>query len=179
MPIDLSEINAGLPVPKVPDGLESVSGGIWGKDTGGLPRSSAAPEAEADPPAPITSRSVVKRDLPLAFTHCLSTYRQRSELVYITADSKTWEEHATPYNLRIKGGAGVIVFAKSIAHVQEAVKCAFAHKVPVQARSGGHSYGAFSSAIEGGMVIDLRDLDEVKYDDNSKVAIVEGGTRLG
>jgi FAD/FMN-containing dehydrogenase len=75
----------------------------------------------------------------------------------------------------------VIVIAKSTNDVADAVLCAYQSDVIVQARAGGHSYAAYSSgdARKGVMVIDLRLLDKVKYAEGSKVAIVEGGIRLG
>ena len=162
--------------------LESVSGAFWGVYTGGSPSNQTGGKAEVATSFSTTSRPVSKRTVYLpALTHCLATYRKQSNLEYITPtyNRNTWKEYATPYNLRIKAGADIIVLARTINHVQEAVKCALEHKTPVQARAGGHSFGGYSSATQGGMVVDLRYLGDVRYEESSGVAIVEGGIRIG
>ncbi|MBB2940970.1 FAD/FMN-containing dehydrogenase [Actinoplanes lutulentus] len=64
------------------------------------------------------------------------------------------------------------------ADVAEVVRFARAARVAVVTRGGGHSYvGASTTA--GGVVLDLRGIQDVRYDWGSGTAAVGGGARLG
>jgi FAD/FMN-containing dehydrogenase len=49
--------------------------------------------------------------------------------------------------------------------------------VPVVARGGGHSYAGTS--VNRGLVLDLRNLDEVRVDPSSRLVTIGGGTQTG
>ncbi|KZW02826.1 FAD-binding domain-containing protein [Exidia glandulosa HHB12029] len=64
--------------------------------------------------------------------------------------------------------------------VAKAVKVAAKHGVPVQARSGGHSFGNYASGGQNGaLVIHLAKLSKVEYDAHTKRATIGGGALLG
>lgn len=153
--------------------LESVSGGLWGKDTGnGTSAVSTKPKASTSK----TFSSISKRTVPKSFTACLKSYK----VEYLDSKSKDYNQYSSPYNQRIKNKADVIVVARDIKDIADSVYCASKSDVTVQARAGGHSYASYSSGnSKGGLVIDLRYLDSVKYSSKSNTAIVEGGIRLG
>ena len=65
-------------------------------------------------------------------------------------------------------------------HISDAVVCAGASNVKVQAKSGGHSYASYSSGGQSGsMVIDLETSFQGVTVGANGVARVEGGVRLG
>jgi hypothetical protein len=138
--------------------LESVSGGFWGKDTGKTPTGKV--EVPAKPKTPTAPPpALLKRGVPKTLTPCLDRYK----IGYVISKDKIYKQYATPYNQRNKVLADVIVIARDIQNVADAVFCAQRSDVITQARSGGHSYAAFSSgdALKGGMVIDPTVLGQV------------------
>jgi hypothetical protein len=54
-----------------------------------------------------------------------------------------------------------VVRASSAADVAATIKWAAYYGVPIRARSGGHSYGGFST-VQNGVVVDLRSLNAIK-----------------
>lgn len=66
------------------------------------------------------------------------------------------------YNLAIQHNASAIVYASSSTDVSEAVKCAAKFKIPVVARSGGHSYASFSSSPNG-LIVDVTSLKNFSF----------------
>ncbi|KAH7349147.1 hypothetical protein BKA66DRAFT_600407 [Pyrenochaeta sp. MPI-SDFR-AT-0127] len=143
--------------------LESVSGGLWNPNV-----------TEVEKPEPITA--LVKRAPSPEIIKCL----KKASVKYYTASHKSWSKYATPYNLRVKVNPDVIVKASDTKSIQNSIICASTHKMKVQARAGGHSYAAFSSGTkDGGMVIDLRDLNTFVHERRNRVIVVGAGTRLG
>ena len=69
---------------------------------------------------------------------------------------------------------GVIVRVKSSADVQKAVSAAAQNGVDLAIRSGGHSAAGHSST-EGGIVIDLRDMNAIEIDEASRTAWAQTG----
>jgi FAD/FMN-containing dehydrogenase len=69
-----------------------------------------------------------------------------------------------------------VLQATSAEHVRQAVLWAQRNGVPIAARSGGHSYGGYST-VAGGLVVDLRRLGGVSLA-NGKTTI-GAGARLG
>jgi hypothetical protein len=60
------------------------------------------------------------------------------------------------------------------------VKVAASFSVPVQARSGGHSFGSHSlGGADGALVIDLKSLNTVHVDKSTWKATIGGGASLG
>ncbi|CAG8464043.1 36_t:CDS:2, partial [Ambispora gerdemannii] len=73
-----------------------------------------------------------------------------------------------------------LVYAANVADVQTAVKCAKASKINVAPRSGGHSFESYSiGGKNGSLVIDLKELNQIKIDKSSNTAIIGAGNKLG
>ncbi len=61
--------------------------------------------------------------------------------------------------------------------VQNAVRFTVGHGIPVRARSGGHSYGGYST-LTNGVVLDLRKLNWVNFDQTAGTATIGAGVQL-
>ncbi|CAM6102840.1 unnamed protein product [Calypogeia fissa] len=92
---------------------------------------------------------------------------------YDNARGKVWNHR----NLYMPAA---IVFATSVAQVQNAVRCAVQLNIGISPRSGGHSYEDYSLGGRNGvLVVDLGGLTTFTYSSSSKTAIVGAGYRLG
>lgn len=67
-----------------------------------------------------------------------------------------------------------VVFCQKAGDVQNAVRYAREKGLPVRARSGRHSYEAFSVA-EGAVIVDVSEMDEISVDAPRKVARIGAG----
>ncbi|KAK3295219.1 uncharacterized protein B0H64DRAFT_321750 [Chaetomium fimeti] len=84
------------------------------------------------------------------------------------------------YNLDIPITPAAVVRPQTAAEVSGVIKCASAHGVKVQARSGGHSYGNYGLGGEdGALVIDLVNLKQFSMDNRTWQATIGAGTKLG
>ncbi|KIJ35610.1 Glucooligosaccharide oxidase [Sphaerobolus stellatus SS14] len=84
-----------------------------------------------------------------------------------------------PWNLRCAPKPLALVYAVDAADVATAVKLAAQYAVPVQPRSGGHSFGSYSlGGKDGALVIDLEKMNKVVVDQKTWRATIGGGTRL-
>lgn len=81
------------------------------------------------------------------------------------------------FNTRFSRFPAAIVICSRIEDVQNAILWARQHHVPLRARSGGHSYEAVSVA-DGGLVIDVSGLSDVRVDLARDEAVVGAGVRL-
>jgi FAD/FMN-containing dehydrogenase len=81
------------------------------------------------------------------------------------------------YNERFDLHPLAIVYCLGTDDVVNAVAWARRNGVPLRARSGGHSYEAYS-LVEDGIVVDLSRMMEVSVDPHHKIAVVEAGTPL-
>jgi FAD/FMN-containing dehydrogenase len=69
-----------------------------------------------------------------------------------------------------------IAMCRTVADVQRSIGFARDHETPIAARSGGHSYGGYSTSK--GLVVDVTALDRVAVDAASGTVMVGAGTRL-
>ena len=69
-----------------------------------------------------------------------------------------------------------VAFCETVADVRKTVRWAKRHGVRIAARSGGHSYGGYSSTR--GLVVDVGRLDQVVVDVDASTALVGAGSRL-
>jgi FAD/FMN-containing dehydrogenase len=76
------------------------------------------------------------------------------------------------FNARFSRMPGAIVFAASSADVANAIAWARANNQPLRARSGRHSYEAYS-LVDAGVVVDVSAINDVAYDP------VGGRARIG
>ncbi|KAK4643840.1 hypothetical protein QC761_0072050 [Podospora bellae-mahoneyi] len=74
--------------------------------------------------------------------------------------------------------ASASLHAKS--QIPAAISCASKYGIPVQAKSGGHSYASYSTGGHNGiLMIDLENFNSVSLDNRTGIAAVGGGVRLG
>ena len=85
-----------------------------------------------------------------------------------------WNEARKNYNTRFDVQPTAIAFCQNSRDVANAVQWAREHSVPFRARSGRHSYEGYS-LIEGGLVIDLGDMDNVAVDREQGLATIGAG----
>lgn len=84
-----------------------------------------------------------------------------------------------PWNLRCYPKPLAVVYPLNSEEVSKVVKIAAKYDVPVQARSGGHSYGSYSlGGRDGALVVDLAEMSGVVVDQKTWRATIGGGTRL-
>jgi FAD/FMN-containing dehydrogenase len=69
-----------------------------------------------------------------------------------------------------------VAYCQSAADVEKAVRWARKHGVRIAARSGGHSYGGYSST--SGLVIDVSRLRRIGVDPRTNTATIGAGARL-
>ena len=95
----------------------------------------------------------------------------------ITASDPLYASARLPYNARFSAIRPLAVVRPVDARdVREVVRWAADTRVPIVARSGGHSYAGYSTTR--GVVVDLSQLDAVRLDSQGR-AVVGAGARLG
>lgn len=95
-----------------------------------------------------------------------------------------WTDYATSYNNRLGDPPDAVVVPEDATHIRKTVEIAKRMGAKVQARSGGHSYAAFSSRKMTSsytfIVVDLRKLRQIRFvDGDASTAVVDGGVLLG
>ena len=88
-----------------------------------------------------------------------------------------YEEARWDFNGRFSRFPAAIVVCERVEDVQNAVRWARQEGVPLCARSGGHSYEAYST-LDNGLVIDVSGLDRVEVDVARGEAVIGAGVRL-
>ena len=91
--------------------------------------------------------------------------------------SAGYEEARALWNGMIDKYPAVIAKCKGVADVIDAVNFARENKLTLAVRSGGHNVAGLAS-VDGGVVIDLSEMNAVHVDPFNKVARVEGGAKL-
>ncbi|MDF3015575.1 MAG: hypothetical protein K0R44_800 [Thermomicrobiales bacterium] len=81
------------------------------------------------------------------------------------------------FNARFSRFPAAIVVCNNTSDVQNAVLWARQEGMPLRARSGGHSYEAFS-VVDGGLVVDVGGLTSVEIDVARGEAVIGAGVRL-
>jgi FAD/FMN-containing dehydrogenase len=88
-----------------------------------------------------------------------------------------YEEARQSFNARFSRFPAAVVVCDNTNNVAYAVRWARQEGMPLRARSGGHSYEAFS-VVDEGLVIDAGGLTEVDVDVSRGEAVVGAGVRL-
>jgi FAD/FMN-containing dehydrogenase len=91
--------------------------------------------------------------------------------------SPGWDAARRNFRAAVDYGALVpksVVFCQKPSDVQNAVRWARENGVPVRARSGRHSYEAFSLAA-GALIIDVSEMDEISVDAGARTARIGAG----
>ncbi|HEU0115279.1 MAG TPA: FAD-binding oxidoreductase, partial [Thermomicrobiales bacterium] len=89
-----------------------------------------------------------------------------------------YDEARLDFNSRFSRFPLAVIVCSATIDVQNAVKWARAHDIPLRARSGGHSYEAYS-VVDSGLVIDVSGLASVAVDLAHGEATVGAGNKLG
>ncbi|CAG8511838.1 17027_t:CDS:2 [Racocetra persica] len=106
---------------------------------------------------------------------CLSTI---NSLVVYPGDPNYYESIKT-FNCRYSYFPVVIIYVTNILDIQLSIYCANTLKIPVTARSGGHSFEEYGNGGRNGvMVIDVKEFNQVSIDKETNTAIIGAGNRL-
>ncbi|KAH9840540.1 uncharacterized protein C8Q71DRAFT_739894 [Rhodofomes roseus] len=110
----------------------------------------------------------------------LQSILESEGIVAYFEDQPNYQNASTPFNLRLPFKPVAIAYPSNVEEVAGAIVAGASLNVPVCARSGGHSYGAFSLGGEDGhLVIDLSMIRDIHIDNSTSVAIIGTGNRLG
>ncbi|GAB3197690.1 FAD-binding oxidoreductase [Geodermatophilus arenarius] len=96
----------------------------------------------------------------------------------LTAADAGYDEHRRLWNGSIDGRPAVIARCTGADDVRAAIRFGRDEQLPIAVRSGGHSFPGLSTC-DGGLVIDLRRMNRVRLDPDSRVAAVQAGVLLG
>ncbi|KAM0282349.1 hypothetical protein ACHAQH_003028 [Verticillium albo-atrum] len=103
---------------------------------------------------PLLTSALAASLLPLTLhaspTCALEACLTAASVPWLDATAPDWAVYTSPYNLRLPVAPRVVVPATSVAHVQDAVRCAVRHGLKVAPRSGGHGVGMGGHAAHGG-----------------------------
>lgn len=108
----------------------------------------------------------------------IDTFRDRLQGDLIEPTNPDYDEVRTLYNAMHDPHPNLIVQAICDADVVEAVSYARENGLDLAIRSGGHNVAGLGS-IEGGLVIDMRCLDDVDVDPGARTVRVGGGAHWG
>ncbi|KZT64087.1 Glucooligosaccharide oxidase [Daedalea quercina L-15889] len=93
-----------------------------------------------------------------------------------------YQNASQPFNLRVPYQPVAITYPKNTEDVVKIVNASASCRIPVSARSGGHSYAAYGlGGNNGHLVVDLSHITDIVVDVNStaKSAVIGAGNRLG
>src|ERR671921_566722 len=88
-----------------------------------------------------------------------------------------YDEARQGFNARFSGFPAAIVVCDNTDDVRNAVRWARQEGMPMRARSGGHSYEAFS-VVDGGLVVDVGGSTGVEVDVPRGEVVIGAGVRL-
>src|SRR5215213_2658851 len=126
----------------------------------------------------VLGRGIVRQSPLNAFLRVPS----RAELAALTGrviwpQDPAYEEARQSFNARFSRFPSAIVVCDNMSDVGNAVRWARQEGMPLRARSGGHSYEAFS-VVDEGLVIDVSGLTNVDVDVSRGEAVIGAGVRL-
>ncbi|HEY6779117.1 MAG TPA: FAD-binding oxidoreductase [Thermoleophilaceae bacterium] len=96
----------------------------------------------------------------------------------LTPTDPGYDDVRPAFNAMHQGRPAVVVSCSGTADVVEAVNFARDRGLPVAVRGGGHSIAGLST-IDGGMLIDLGEMNGVQVDAERRLVHVQGGAVLG
>lgn len=113
-------------------------------------------------------------------TALVITYLEDHSVPFISPQSPTWATDTPAYNVRVPATPALLVYAKTVKHVQNAVNCGAAVGLKVSARGGGHSYTSLGLGGENDhLVVDLTYMNSISVNADTHIATVGAGARLG
>jgi len=102
------------------------------------------------------------------------------KLPFLVPGSTAWASHTTTYNARLQYQPAAVLVPTTAQQISDGVVCAARNGIPVQAKSGGHSYGSFSTGGRDGiLVVDLENLNDITVNKTTGIAVVGAGVRIG
>ena len=96
----------------------------------------------------------------------------------ITPDDAEYRKARINNNLSDPKFPKVIVFCQHAKDVVNALKYARENRIPFRVRSGRHSYENFS-LVNGGLIIDVSEMNKITVNCEKMTAKIEGGANLG
>jgi FAD/FMN-containing dehydrogenase len=108
----------------------------------------------------------------------LEEFRAQTRGSVLTPSDSGYGDIREVFNAMHLGKPDLVVSASGTADVVDAVNFARDHGMAVAVRGGGHSIAGLS-AIDGGMLIDLSQMNGVHVDPERRIAYVQGGALWG
>ncbi|OIK11216.1 dehydrogenase [Bacillus sp. MUM 116] len=96
----------------------------------------------------------------------------------VTPDDPEYRQARINNNLSIPIFPRVIVFCQNVQDVLNAVRWVREKNIPFRVRSGRHSYENFS-LVNGGLIIDVSEMDRITFNRKSMTVKIEAGANLG
>ena len=107
-----------------------------------------------------------------------ATQLQNGTLILIRDGEPGYDEARSVWNAMVDRRPAAIVKCHTTADVAAAVQYARRHNLEIGVRCGGHSIAGLA-VPDGGLMIDLTRLSEVRVDPDRRLAWVQGGALLG
>ncbi|KAI2474554.1 Glucooligosaccharide oxidase [Pyrenophora tritici-repentis] len=115
-------------------------------------------------------------DRRAAVDDCLKSH----QVPVYAAGTANYTQAIKPFNLRLSFTPASYAVPQTIKHIQDAVACGVANKIPVTAKCGGHSYAAHGLGGENAhLIVDMQRFNSVTVDQQAQRAVVQAGGRLG
>ncbi|RNB91281.1 FAD-binding oxidoreductase [Brevibacillus fluminis] len=96
----------------------------------------------------------------------------------VTPNDPEYEQARINNNLSVARFPKIIVFCQNTQDVVNALTWVRKKRMPFRVRSGRHSYENFS-LVNGGLIIDVSEMNSIKVDRNAMTAKIEAGAALG
>ncbi|EPS97931.1 hypothetical protein FOMPIDRAFT_55287 [Fomitopsis schrenkii] len=91
-----------------------------------------------------------------------------------------YQDASRAFNLRLDFKPIAVAYPNSTEEVAEVVKAGAFLGLPVNARSGGHSYAGYGlGGADGHVIVDLSNFKDIKVDNSTGIAVVGAGNRVG
>ncbi|KUI73077.1 putative FAD-linked oxidoreductase YvdP [Cytospora mali] len=134
-------------------------------------------DEESDKATPSTaSLTLATTSKTEAAIRCL----QRCSVPFLSSHSTNWINNTATLNTRVPHTPALLVYARTVQNVQDAISCGVEAGLKVSARCGGHSYASFGLGGEDDhLIVDLTNLNSVNVDPTTHIATVGAGARLG
>ena len=88
-----------------------------------------------------------------------------------------WDDARKNFNQRFDVQPRAVVYCQNVPDVVNAIRWARETGVPLRARSGRHNYEGYS-LVDGGLIVDLGDIDHVRVDRDAAVAEIGAGAYM-
>jgi len=103
--------------------------------------------------------------------------RRLEEVVHVAGDA-AYTDTCTLFNSAIERHPAYVVRCRDAADVADGIRFARESGLPLSVRSGGHSVSG-ASLCDDGVVLDIRSLDSVEVDPDTRTATAGGGAQTG